>query len=393
MSEPELLAYMSGTNEDFDLPRWHTQSIHDSLSSSAQAAQSAAQASYLYSQGPPPQAANRLPPIQQPPSNSSSRQPRINQLLDEDHQFGVSPSPYTTSLARSLSLGGAPTASSRGRRHMQDDLEGAFHVDGDTSQRHTPASLYPPSVAYHAQGAPTNNPGASVPSVDPYQDAYFTGPNPHTPKRSQTQHEPSSSRAPRSPRGAPQANSFLDPYSPPQYSSSSSNNYPYSPTAESRSFAGTGTYSAQSHSRSQSQAKAEAPMSPPVPPAAYSPQTTGQGSMYSGPYPMDTTSPAPSSNNLSARHPRQTSISQPTTPLSFSHSPAPSSTQYFAQEHQPMAVEPPPPKRRASGLRRIRDHRDLRPFVNLQPAGRRVDASGMPLSVRVSYRAVEPMPA
>ena len=58
-----------------------------------------------------------------------------------------------------------------------------------------------------------------------------------------------------------------------------------------------------------------------------------------------------------------------------------------------MAVEPPPPKRRASGLRRIRDHRDLRPFVNLQPAGRRVDASGMPLSVRVSYRAVEPMPA
>ncbi|KAH9858782.1 kinase-like protein [Lenzites betulinus] len=40
-----------------------------------------------------------------------------------------------------------------------------------------------------------------------------------------------------------------------------------------------------------------------------------------------------------------------------------------------MAVEPPPPKRRASGLRRIRDHRDLRPFIP-QPVGRRVDASG-----------------
>ena len=46
MSEPELLAYMSGTNDDFDLPRWHTQQSHDTLSSSAQAAQSAPQASY-----------------------------------------------------------------------------------------------------------------------------------------------------------------------------------------------------------------------------------------------------------------------------------------------------------------------------------------------------------
>ena len=389
MSEPEL-AYMTGTNEDFDLPRWHTQSIHDTLSSSAQAAQSAAQASYLYNQGPPPQAANRLPPIQQPPSNS--RQPRINQLLDEDHQFGVNSSPYSaTSLARSLSLGGAPNASSRGRRHhLQDDLEGAFHVEGDASQRQTPASLYPPSVAYHAQqggGSGSGNPGGSAASSDPYQDAYFTGSNPHTPKRSQTQHESSSSRAPRSPQRAPQSNNFLDPYSPPQYNSSSTTNYPYSPTTEGRPFASGGGYSSQSHSRSQSQAKNE-PMSPSLPPATYSPQPTGQPSLYTGPYPMDTTSPAPSSNNLSARHPRQTSISQPTTPLSFSHahhSPAPGSTQYFAQEHQPMAVEPPPPKRRASGLRRIRDHRDLRPFVNPQPAGRRVDSSGMPLSVRAGH--------
>ncbi|EIW63358.1 kinase-like protein [Trametes versicolor FP-101664 SS1] len=40
-----------------------------------------------------------------------------------------------------------------------------------------------------------------------------------------------------------------------------------------------------------------------------------------------------------------------------------------------MTVEPPPPKRRASGLRRIRDQRELRPFIP-QPVGRRVDASG-----------------
>ncbi|KAL6300442.1 kinase-like domain-containing protein [Sparassis latifolia] len=45
-----------------------------------------------------------------------------------------------------------------------------------------------------------------------------------------------------------------------------------------------------------------------------------------------------------------------------------------------MAVEVPPPKRRASGLRRVRDHRDLRPYVNAQPARRRMDASGIFLS-------------
>ncbi|KAI0744060.1 kinase-like protein [Daedaleopsis nitida] len=41
-----------------------------------------------------------------------------------------------------------------------------------------------------------------------------------------------------------------------------------------------------------------------------------------------------------------------------------------------MTVEPLPPKRRPSGLRRVRDHRELRPFVNTQPVGRRVDADG-----------------
>ncbi|KAI8993077.1 kinase-like protein [Trametes punicea] len=44
-----------------------------------------------------------------------------------------------------------------------------------------------------------------------------------------------------------------------------------------------------------------------------------------------------------------------------------------------MAVEPPPPKRRASGLRRVRDHRDLRPLIT-QPVGRRVDGNGVPIT-------------
>ncbi|KAI0082061.1 kinase-like protein [Panus rudis PR-1116 ss-1] len=45
-----------------------------------------------------------------------------------------------------------------------------------------------------------------------------------------------------------------------------------------------------------------------------------------------------------------------------------------------MAVEVPPPKRRASGLKRVRDQRDLRPYVSTQPAGRRMDATGVYLS-------------
>src|SRR5882762_10580911 len=117
MSEPEL-AYMT---EDFDLPRWQTQSHLDPLSSSStQAAQHTA-APYLYPPPPPPQSQSltgqqqRLHPIQQPSTNQgqSSRQPtRISQLLEQEQQqqgFAGSP-PYSvsghTQLNRSASLGG-----------------------------------------------------------------------------------------------------------------------------------------------------------------------------------------------------------------------------------------------------------------------------------------------
>jgi dual specificity protein kinase YAK1 len=47
-----------------------------------------------------------------------------------------------------------------------------------------------------------------------------------------------------------------------------------------------------------------------------------------------------------------------------------------------MLVDPAPQhRRRASGFRRVRDSRDLRPYVNTQPAGRRIDANGVVLSV------------
>ncbi|TCD69830.1 dual specificity protein kinase yak1 [Steccherinum ochraceum] len=420
MSEPELLAYMTGTNDDFDLPRWHTQLPHDALSSSAQAAQSAAQASsYLFTQGqnqlPPPQSAasgNRLPPIQQSPN--SSRQPRVNQLLDEDQSYSLNSLPYLSPgnahLSRSTSLGGAAaaTSGSRARRHhMQDDLEGAFSVDNVNSQRHTPTglpqhpqnSLYPSSVAYH-QGAPSlaGGTGSSASAAnsaspgDPYQDAYFPGTAGHLPKRSQTQHDPSTStRNARSPlRGANPSHPILDPYSPQQNQYNASNTappppaaYPYSPSSDHRQFS-TQNYPAQ-HARSQSHVKSERG-TPPIPPPAYSPQGGVQSSsgVYSPPYPMETTSPAPSSSqNPPGQRPisGRPSISQPSTPLSYHPSQSPAGgTQYFNKDHQPMSVDFAPPKRRASGLRRVRDQRDLRPFVNQQPPGRRMDADGTFLS-------------
>lgn len=411
MSEPELLAYMSGANEDYDLPRWHTQVPNDSLSSSAQAAQSAAQASsYLFSQPtsqlPPPHSAtnsSRLPAAHHSPG--SSRQTRIAQLVDDDQHYAMNPLPYLApggaQLSRSTSLGGAATAASgsRSRRHhLPDDLEGAFS-DSATTQRHTPTglsqphnALYPQSVAYHQTSAvsgPPNNASSSTPATaDPYQDAYFTSPSTHPPKRSQTQHDPStSSRVPRSPlRATNPSQPLLDPYSPQQQNqyNSSTNPYQYSPNTESRSFQPSNY---QSHSRSQSQVKAEpaaAVIPPPPPPPAYSPQSAiPLSGIYSPPYPMDTTSPAPtSSQNLSVQRPStRSSISQPSTPLSYPHPPpSHSPAHFFTQDHQPMTVEPPP-KRRLSGLRRVRDQRDLRPYVTSQPVGRRMDSSGVYLSV------------
>ncbi|GJE95495.1 dual specificity protein kinase yak1 [Phanerochaete sordida] len=404
------------TNDDFDLPRWNPPQNHDALSSSAQAAQSAAQASsYLYGQGPPPQSgvsSNRLPTAHQSPTGTS-RQPRISQIMDDDPQYALSPAQYSSSgnsLSRSVSMGGAAT--SRGRRHhMQEDLEGAFPVDSVSGQRqpthglpqHHSNSLYPSSVGYHhspalGSSANTSSSGANV--ADPYQDAYFPSSGNHPPKRSQTTHDAStSSRTPRSPhRGANASQGMLDPYSPQQNQyTPPSNAYPYSPTTESRAFPPTAAYPA--HTRTQSQVKAE-PMTPPLPPSyrgqlpvkaepvdhpmsnAYSPPAVMPASSnYSPSYQMNATSPTPSSQNLQVARQQRSSVSQPPTPLSYHSSQGPGSghSPYYGQDPQAMVVEPPP-KRRPTGLRRVRDQRDLRAYVNPQPAGRRMDASGAFLS-------------
>ena len=152
MSEPDTLAYMT---DDFALPRWNTQQPHDSLSSSAQAAQSAAQASsYLFSPAPPQSgvSSNRLPAIQQSPTGAS-RQPRINQLLDEDQPYPMNSVPYSSgaSLSRSASFGGVGGAA-RARRTICLMISRVVpsmqipHLRSDNQQQISPSTFKIPCI-------------------------------------------------------------------------------------------------------------------------------------------------------------------------------------------------------------------------------------------------------
>ena len=371
MSEPEL-AYMTNANDDFDLPRWQTQAHIEPLSSSAQAAQAAARASYLYAAAPPPP-----PPPQNiagaqqraHPSPASNRQPRIAHLLDQDTP---QPASYLAGalnqLSRSASLGASASVATaaRARRHHQpDDLEGAFNVDTATRQP-PPNPLYPSGVAFHANAV----------SPEPYSDMYFNG---TLPKRSHTQHDPTT-RSGRSPMRT--ANALLDPYQQQaQYSPTTTPSYLYGSSSDAQRGNPPASYPA--HTRAHSQSKPD----PSTPPAGtpFSSQSAAQAA-YAG-YTLESSSPQPSSQNqtlLSAQVPIKNSASTPSTPLSFAHSQSPAS-QYYPQD-QPMLVDPAPQhRRRASGFRRVRDSRDLRPYVNTQPAGRRVDANGAVLSVRPHF--------
>lgn len=359
--------YMS---DDFDLPRWQTQ---ESLSSSAQAAHAAARA-YLYPTAPPPPP----PPLataQQRPQQTT-RQPRIAHLLDQDQ-----PPSYLSGalnqLSRSASLGAnAPVAASRPRRHHQpDDLEGAFNLDNQSSatrqQQQQQNPLYPSGVAFHQPNQMSNN--TVSPTTQEYSDMYYNGTGANLSKRS---HDPTT-RSGRSPMRA--SNALLDPYQQqPQYSPTTTPSYIYGSSSEAQRGNQSANY--PSHNRTRSQSKHDT-STPPIG-TPYSAQSAAQAA-HTG-YTLESSSPQPPSHqnqtHLSPQVPVKNSASSPSTPLSFAHSQSPANP-YYPQE-QPMLVDPAPQhRRRASGFRRVRDSRDLRPYVNNHPAGRRVDANGAVLSV------------
>ncbi len=396
MSEPEL-AYMSGVNDDFDLPRWQTQSAHvpgDLLPSHS--SHSAANTSYLYPVPPPPaqtsssaSSRNRAPPpaVHHSPSSSITRQPRITQLLEDDNPLSNTSLPYLSpsqnQLSRSSSLGATPGSARARRHHMPDDLEGAYstaNTNPSSHQQQQTNSFYNSSVAYQTTSFTTN---ASDSTQNPqpvtgdatYQDMYFSSSGGQPPKRSHTQHDSSTTtRGARSPHRANANPSLLDPYAQQQQSQ-------YSPTSTSYTYQSP-TYPGRSHSQTKVEAitpPASSPYSqpnvPPVPPAP----------VYSPSYAMDTGSPhLPPSALLTQPLKQNLSLSTPSTPIGFpvpQHSPAPAGPYYPQSQDQPMMVDPPA-KRRASGLRRVRDQRDLRPQVQARPASRRLDASGIFLSVQ-----------
>ena len=448
MSEPEL-AYMTGNNEDFDLPRWQNHHFTDPLSSSAQAAQAAQQAAYTgssYTAAPhPPPPQSTVTSARQPQlinvNNQSvlpdtTKPARMSHLFDSDQSMGHSQphylSPLTqSSLSRSASLGGAVTSAGqagigsgafsarRARHHMPDDLESAFSNDpssADRSQQHRLAgssqqiaqSFYPAGVPFLQTHQPPINAsiGNTTPTVstDPYQDAQFASSNLNQPRRANTRIDDSiSSRSPRRAQTGNHATPIHDQFAqqaaqtPTQYSPTSAV-YQYSSPSE---MMGSTSYAYQSTTAPQSHTiKTEPPSSPLASPyasqRALPPPPAPSNTLYSQ-YPMDTTSPGPSSQN-SPMHltshsqntlPLRQSLSTPGTPLSYNH---PQSSQHGQVVYQPSIDDPSlmnievGHKRRASGFKRIRDQRDLRPYVNPQPGGRRGDANGQFLSVSVILR-------
>src|SRR6266404_3557029 len=251
MSEPEL-AYMSGANDDFDLPRWQTQSTHsttDILPSST-----AANPSYLYPVPPPPAAQTTSSTTRNrhhSPSSSTSRQPRINQLLEDEPPLSSTSLPYLSptqnQLSRSASLGASATAASaRTRRHhMPDDLEGAYgttNANPAVHQRQQSNSFYNSSVAYQTTSFGANSSDSNLNSQPAasdatYQDMYFNNPGGQPPKRTLTQHDQgTATRSARSPLRANANSSLLDPYAQQSQYSPTSASYNYqSPSFHARS--------------------------------------------------------------------------------------------------------------------------------------------------------------
>ena len=340
---------MQYMTEDGDLPRWHPQPGLDPNPSR----------SPYYPPPPPPLSTNRNPPSHQSPT--TTRQPRINQIVEEDNQFGVPPVQYSPALSRSASMSSA-------NPKRRPDLEEAANAD---SQRPFAAgsqhgSLYPASVPYPSQQSGNT-------AEAPYHEVYYNTSPSHPPKRSLTQHDPATSnRSGRSPlrHGPLSSQSTLDSYSSQQsqYSpTTTGGGYNY-PDPQQRSY-NPSSYP-QAHNRVHS--------NPENPDPPY-PLTPSQTSLPSG----IVNSPA----HLGPRSVRQNSSSVPSSPMPYSHHPVggtqdgPSNNHYYPQEPQPMMVEPAG-KRKLTGLRRVRGASELQPITTRPRTGRRMDGDGIYLSVR-----------
>ncbi|KAG2016149.1 CMGC/MAPK protein kinase [Coprinopsis cinerea AmutBmut pab1-1] len=353
--------YMQDSNESsFDLPRWQTH------------VEPAAQATpYLYGPPPPSQhsmsgsSPQRIQPVHQSHTGSSTRQPRISQLLEQEHSLSPPSNQYTPSnqapLSRSASLGGTSAsnlASRLVRRHNQpDDLE-AYNTDnqGLSGPRQQPQlsqnTFYNPSVGYQSPSMTGNvSSGTTAGSTsDSYSDLYYNGSASQPPKRIQDPNR-AAGRSPHRAANPTNSTGLIDAYAQQQSQ--------YSPTTATYSYGPGPPQSTgyQTHGRSNSQVKQEQ-ATPPIA-SPYAPQNQSHQTP----------------SHLAAHAPPKQSISNPPTPMSYMHGPG---SHYYPQD-QSMMVDPPP-KRRASGFRRVRTLHDLQPRVEANPGGRRMGSDGTYLS-------------
>ncbi|EFI28220.1 CMGC/DYRK/YAK protein kinase [Coprinopsis cinerea okayama7 len=265
---------MQDSNESsFDLPRWQTH------------VEPAAQATpYLYGPPPPSQhsmsgsSPQRIQPVHQSHTGSSTRQPRISQLLEQEHSLSPPSNQYTPSnqapLSRSASLGGTSAsnlASRLVRRHNQpDDLE-AYNTDnqGLSGPRQQPQlsqnTFYNPSVGYQSPSMTGNvSSGTTAGSTsDSYSDLYYNGSASQPPKRIQDPNR-AAGRSPHRAANPTNSTGLIDAYAQQQSQ--------YSPTTATYSYGPGPPQSTgyQTHGRSNSQVKQEQ-ATPPIA-SPYAPQ-------------------------------------------------------------------------------------------------------------------------
>jgi dual specificity protein kinase YAK1 len=382
LDAPEL-AYLGNRADDgFDLPRFTARHQYQPSFADVRPTVNTYPATSPYSSNPH---ASLQPPIPQsavepstystlPPSMMSNHPAATAQHRHQSRLSQIVSDPVDTqgaSLNRSTSLGG------RLRGHHSnpsDDIERAYPPQQQeplsNSQRQLASSFYPPALGFSA-------PNQSESSAHT-QDYMSYGP-----RRSNTQMDPSTPiRAPTS-----TAKSSANDGSQPGALDSPQHGYQtqqYLPPPS--SYADPYTVSLNTNGAQSPAQQVKTELSSPLGPYVQPPMTPTQSGHYNLPYKPD---PSSSSDNMnldpnSSRRSYLTSVrtggsaSTPNTPLSYPvrQSPQPMGQQYYPlQQQQPPQQQFEPPRRRI-GLRRVREARDLKPQMNLQPQGRRADPSG-----------------
>jgi dual specificity protein kinase YAK1 len=372
-------------DDDFDLPRW-SNSTHSSHLPAQPSHPNGGQYSLFGQAAPPPQQPpshhdhSRLSSIGQQQPTSSRHPTRLPHLLDsEAHSSTQDQGSSMMHVARSTSI----NTGARGRR-QPDDLERAYSSDAPTSAasggggRQQINPFYPSSVAYQQAASPAI---ASHPS--PSADGYMYYGSSTNPRRTQAHDRVS----PPASAQSPQVMSSLDTYVQPQqpstmYSTANYSDY-VTPTQQSSTTTAFPSQVKQEASEPDMRSPPYVPQHPQAP--AMSTQPSANLSYSTNPsYPsMDT---QVSQSQLSVSSPsRPASHSSPNTP--FSHSHGQIQQQYYgAPTSDQMTVESLP-RRRSVGFKRVRDAKELRPYLNPTASGRRMDHEGIYLSVRFSFMA------